>query len=211
MDHRLDRRLNGARPHAVGRHSVRHAASGDGVLLARIGGSLQLDRHAATPTRGAISPRSRRLRKSAERQIWRVYHRHNGFRVSGSRSSTWLADHAGERVTVEVRLAHDLESSPRVEVDVRPPDSTAPRPRRRGGCARLHDGRPQPLPLAFGARADCDEVPVRAVVIALSCWTHSGIARPQTSGRRLEGASASCRSMTLVPRRRCSMRRICIR
>ena len=40
----------------------------------------------------------------------------------------WLADHAGERVTVEVRLAYELESSLRVEIDVR--RSTAAGPRR---------------------------------------------------------------------------------
>jgi hypothetical protein len=88
----------------------------------------------------------------------------NGLGVSGRRSLTWLADHAGDRVSVVVCLAHDLESSLRVEVDVRLRTGleTARHPARvRVGCADLQERRP--LALAFGSRTDRDEVLVRAV------------------------------------------------
>jgi hypothetical protein len=83
----------------------------------------------------------------------------NGLGVSGRRSLTWLADHAGDRVSVVVCLAHDLESSLRVEVDVRLRTGleTARHPARvRVGCADLQERRP--LALAFGSRTDRDEV-----------------------------------------------------
>src|SRR5262245_26335301 len=104
----------------------------------------------------AYERRGRAPQVAQQRDLW----------VSGSRSATRLADHPGERVTIELRLADDLEPSLQVEVDVRlrPGLEIARHPRRvRAGCTHLHQGRPQPLALAFGARADRDEVPVRAV------------------------------------------------
>ena len=103
----------------------------------------------ATPHRSPNrSRRSSLMTAACSRELLRLYG-HNGLGVSGSRSSTWLADHAGERVTVEIRLAHDLEASLRVEVDVRlrPGLEIARHPGHvRAGCARLHEGRPSPWP-----------------------------------------------------------------